>query len=60
MTVLQENVTLITEINELRKELRMVRTQAKEFKAQLAVSKKSNKSRPNSEEAVKKQPAHEN
>ncbi|XP_053172243.1 cilia- and flagella-associated protein 57 [Scomber japonicus] len=58
--LMKENVTLITEINELRKELRMVRTQAKEFKAQLAVSKKSNKSRPNSEEAAKKQPAHEN
>eukprot|EP00064_Thunnus_orientalis_P003706 superscaffoldBa00000314_g3717 len=57
--IMKENVTLITEINELRKELRLARTQVKEYKAQLAIFKKSNKSRPNSEEGPKKEPTHE-
>ncbi|KAM7402726.1 hypothetical protein PAMP_017940 [Pampus punctatissimus] len=57
--IMKENVTLITEINELRKELRLARTQVKEYKAQLTIFKKSNKSRPNSEEAAKKQLTHE-
>ncbi|XP_041837670.1 cilia- and flagella-associated protein 57 isoform X2 [Melanotaenia boesemani] len=41
--LMKENVTLIAEINELRKELRAAKTQTKDFKAQLAVFKKSNK-----------------
>lgn len=49
-------MALITEINELRKELRLVRTQLKDYKAQLATFKKS---RPNSEEGPKKEPKHE-
>uniref|UniRef100_A0A673AT46 Cilia and flagella associated protein 57 n=1 Tax=Sphaeramia orbicularis TaxID=375764 RepID=A0A673AT46_9TELE len=57
--IMKENVTLITEINELRKELRSVRSQAKEYKAQLIVSKKSRQSRPSSEEGPKKEPSHE-
>lgn len=52
-------MTLITEINELRKELRLVRTQVKEYKVQLAALKKSNKSRPSSEEGPKKEPKQE-
>ncbi|XP_029362497.1 cilia- and flagella-associated protein 57-like isoform X1 [Echeneis naucrates] len=54
----KENVTLITEINELQKELRLVRTQLKEYKAQLAKYKQSNKSRPNSGEDPKNQTKH--
>lgn len=50
---------LITENNELRKELRSSRTQAKEYKAQLATCKKSSKSRPNSEDGPKKEPKYE-
>ncbi|XP_035517008.1 cilia- and flagella-associated protein 57 [Morone saxatilis] len=57
--IMKENVTLIAEINDLRKELRSLRTQVKEYKAQLATLKKSNKSRPNSEEGPKKEPKHE-
>ncbi|XP_039971838.1 cilia- and flagella-associated protein 57 isoform X1 [Xiphias gladius] len=57
--IMKENVALITEINELRKELRLVRTQAKDYKAQLATYKTSNRSRPNSEEGPKKEPKHE-
>lgn len=48
MSTLQENVTLITEINELRKELHSLRSQVKDYKAQLATHKRSNKPRPNS------------
>ncbi|CAG5984446.1 unnamed protein product [Menidia menidia] len=48
--IMKENMTLITEINGLRKELQSVRAQAKDYKAQLVVLKKSNKSRPGSEE----------
>ncbi|XP_029362498.1 cilia- and flagella-associated protein 57-like isoform X2 [Echeneis naucrates] len=56
--IMKENVTLITEINELQKELRLVRTQLKEYKAQLAKYKQSNKSRPNSGEDPKNQTKH--
>lgn len=56
---LQENVTLISEINELRKELLSERTRVKEYKAQLATIKKSNKSRPNSQDGARKEPNHE-
>ncbi|XP_072239030.1 cilia- and flagella-associated protein 57 [Leuresthes tenuis] len=57
--IMKENVTLITEINELRKELRLVRTQAKDYKAQLVILKKPNKSRPNSEEEAGEKPKPE-
>ncbi|XP_029007881.1 cilia- and flagella-associated protein 57 [Betta splendens] len=50
--IMKENVSLITEINDLRKELRLLRTQLKEYKAQLATVKKT---RPNSEEGPKKE-----
>ncbi|GLD61367.1 cilia- and flagella-associated protein 57 [Lates japonicus] len=53
--IMKENVTLITEINELRKELRLVKTQVKDYKAQLATGKKFNKSCPNLEERPKKE-----
>ncbi|KAF0035418.1 hypothetical protein F2P81_013176 [Scophthalmus maximus] len=52
--IMKENVTLITEINELRKELCLARTQVKDCKAQLATYKRSNQSRPNSEAGPKK------
>ncbi|XP_042364189.1 cilia- and flagella-associated protein 57 [Plectropomus leopardus] len=54
--IMKENMTLITEINQLRKELRLVRTQVKDFKAQLATFKKPSKSRPKSEP---QEPKHE-
>uniref|UniRef100_A0A3Q1ITP4 EML-like second beta-propeller domain-containing protein n=1 Tax=Anabas testudineus TaxID=64144 RepID=A0A3Q1ITP4_ANATE len=54
--IMKENVTLITEINELRKELRLARTHLKDYKAQLAAFKKS---RPTSEEVPKKEPKQE-
>ncbi|XP_049894725.1 cilia- and flagella-associated protein 57 isoform X1 [Epinephelus moara] len=54
--IMKENVTLITEINELRKELHLVKTQVKDYKAQLATFKKSNKSHPITE---KQEPKHE-
>ncbi|XP_076604319.1 cilia and flagella associated protein 57 [Chaetodon auriga] len=57
--IMKENVRLITEINDLRKEQRSLRTQIKQYKAQLATSKKSNKSRPNSEDGPKEEPKHE-
>ncbi|XP_034550436.1 cilia- and flagella-associated protein 57 isoform X2 [Notolabrus celidotus] len=57
--IMKENVTLITEINELRKELRLVRIQVKDYKSQLAKIKQSNKSRPNSEDGPKTEPKHE-
>ncbi|XP_027141761.1 cilia- and flagella-associated protein 57 isoform X2 [Larimichthys crocea] len=59
VNIMKENMTLITEINELRVELRSARTQAKEYKAQLATFKKSNKSRPNLEERSRQEPKHE-
>ncbi|XP_033977740.1 cilia- and flagella-associated protein 57 [Trematomus bernacchii] len=52
--IMKENVGLITEINELRKELLLQRTQVKDYKSQLSVLKKSKRSRPNSEEGTKK------
>ncbi|KAF3689343.1 Cilia- and flagella-associated protein 57 [Channa argus] len=51
--IMKENVTLITEINELRKELRSAKTQVKDYKTQMATMKKS---QPNSEEGLKKEP----
>ncbi|XP_023117095.2 cilia- and flagella-associated protein 57 [Amphiprion ocellaris] len=53
--MMKENVTLITEINELRKELYLLRTQVKDYKAQLTIVKKK-KSHPNSEEGPQKEP----
>ncbi|KAK1901361.1 Cilia- and flagella-associated protein 57 [Dissostichus eleginoides] len=52
--IMKENVGLITEINELRKELLLQRTQVKDYKSQLSVLKKSKRLRPNSEEGTKK------
>ncbi|KAM4604692.1 cilia- and flagella-associated protein 57 [Polymixia lowei] len=43
--LITENVTLIEEINELRKELRMARAQVHDYKIQAAVIKKPNKQR---------------
>uniref|UniRef100_A0AAQ5YVD9 EML-like second beta-propeller domain-containing protein n=1 Tax=Amphiprion ocellaris TaxID=80972 RepID=A0AAQ5YVD9_AMPOC len=43
--MMKENVTLITEINELRKELYLLRTQVKDYKAQLTIRKDPKKSR---------------
>ncbi|XP_036955576.1 cilia- and flagella-associated protein 57 isoform X1 [Acanthopagrus latus] len=57
--IMKENVTLISEINELRKELLSERTRVKEYKAQLAAIKKSNKSRPNSQDGARKEQNHE-
>ncbi|XP_054473374.1 cilia- and flagella-associated protein 57 [Anoplopoma fimbria] len=48
--VMKEKGALITEINELRKELYLARAQVKDYTAQLAVLKKSNKTRPKPEE----------
>lgn len=59
VSTLQENVTLITEINELRKELHSLRSQVKEYKAQLAMLKKSNRPRPNSVDGPRKELKHE-
>ncbi|KAK5913161.1 hypothetical protein CesoFtcFv8_002970 [Champsocephalus esox] len=52
--IMKENVGLITEINELRKELLLQRTQVKDYKSQLSVLKKSKRARPHSEEGTKK------
>ncbi|XP_034441489.1 cilia- and flagella-associated protein 57 [Hippoglossus hippoglossus] len=57
--IMKENVSLITEINELRKELCLVRTQVKDYKAQLTSYKRSHQLRPNSGEGPKKEPKHE-
>ncbi|CAJ1051853.1 cilia- and flagella-associated protein 57 isoform X1 [Xyrichtys novacula] len=51
--IMKENVTLVTEINELRQELRRVRIQLKDCKAELTMIKRSNKSRPNSVDGPK-------
>lgn len=45
-TALQENVSLITEINELRKELDAERSLAKHYRSQVSVLKKTSKPRP--------------
>ncbi|KAL3977716.1 pleckstrin-like domain containing family A member 3 [Sarotherodon galilaeus] len=54
--IMKENMTLIAEINELRKELHLARTQAKDVKAQLALLKKPKKSQPILEEAAYQDP----
>lgn len=59
VSALQENVTLIAEINELRKELHSLRSQVKDYKAQLATLKRSTKARPNSVDGPKKEAKHE-
>ncbi|KAK2862634.1 hypothetical protein Q5P01_002167 [Channa striata] len=53
--IMKENMTLVTEINELRKELRSAKTQVKDYKTQMATMKKSNAT---SEEGLKKEPKH--
>uniref|UniRef100_A0A3Q4HXN8 Cilia and flagella associated protein 57 n=1 Tax=Neolamprologus brichardi TaxID=32507 RepID=A0A3Q4HXN8_NEOBR len=50
--IMKENMTLIAEINELRKELHLARTQAKDVRAQVALLKKPKKSQPILEEAL--------
>ncbi|XP_033939843.1 cilia- and flagella-associated protein 57 isoform X1 [Pseudochaenichthys georgianus] len=52
--IMKENVGLITEINELRKELLLQRTQVKDYKSQLSVLKKSKRARPHSEQGTEK------
>ncbi|XP_030585789.1 cilia- and flagella-associated protein 57 [Archocentrus centrarchus] len=54
--IMKENVTLIAELNELRKELHLARTQAKDYKAHLAHLKKPKKSKPGSEVAAYQEP----
>uniref|UniRef100_A0A3P8R8K1 EML-like second beta-propeller domain-containing protein n=1 Tax=Astatotilapia calliptera TaxID=8154 RepID=A0A3P8R8K1_ASTCA len=54
--IMKENMTLIAEINELRKELHLARTQAKDVRAQLALLKKPKKSQPILEEAAYQEP----
>ncbi|XP_068598729.1 cilia- and flagella-associated protein 57 [Brachionichthys hirsutus] len=57
--ITKENVTLITEINELRKELSLTKTRVKEHEAQLAaVTRKTNKTRVKSEEGPKQEERH--
>ncbi|KAM4581818.1 cilia- and flagella-associated protein 57 [Fundulus diaphanus] len=58
LKIMKENVTLITEINELRKELHSVRTKAKEDRVQLGLLKKS-RSCPSSKEGPKEEPPHQ-
>lgn len=55
-STLQENVTLITEINELRKELQSLRSQLKEYKMQLATLRRSIKLCPTSVDGAAKKP----
>ncbi|XP_060897415.1 cilia- and flagella-associated protein 57 [Labrus mixtus] len=57
--MMKENVTLIAEINELRKELWLMRTQVIDYKAQLAFFKRTNKRHPNTVEGPKMAPTHE-
>ncbi|KAG7229689.1 hypothetical protein INR49_012736, partial [Caranx melampygus] len=57
--IMKDNSTLITEINELRKELHSVRNQVKDYKAQLAMYQKTKKARPHSKEGTEKEPQHE-
>lgn len=49
-------MTLIAEINELRKELDLERTKAKDYSAQLALSKKPRKLKPSLEGAAYQEP----
>ncbi|XP_068171387.1 cilia- and flagella-associated protein 57 [Antennarius striatus] len=56
--IMKENVTLITEINDLRKELNVTKTQVKEHKAQLAAMKTTNKTRVKPEEGAKQEELH--
>ncbi|KAM4741198.1 cilia- and flagella-associated protein 57 [Anableps anableps] len=51
--IMKENVSLITEINELRKELHSVRTTAKDYKVQLDFLKSCSKGGP------KEEPSHD-
>lgn len=46
MSAPQENVSLITEINELRKELDMEKSLVKHYRSQVSVLKKTSKPRP--------------
>ncbi|KAF7643851.1 hypothetical protein LDENG_00232050 [Lucifuga dentata] len=57
--IMKENMTLVTEINQLRTELRLLRSQAKvtnNHKPQLLRNKRLNGSRPRSEEVPKREP----
>ncbi|XP_069559333.1 cilia- and flagella-associated protein 57 [Brachyistius frenatus] len=59
--IMKDNVTLIAELNELRKELGSERTRVKDYTAQLALLKKSGRSRCAAEEGLGegKEPRHE-
>ncbi|KAM9364883.1 cilia- and flagella-associated protein 57 [Pholidichthys leucotaenia] len=57
--IMKDNVSLITEINELRKELHLAKTEVKDYKAQLAVIKRSKKTRPSSEGRANREPKQE-
>ncbi|CAM9343742.1 unnamed protein product [Lampetra planeri] len=55
--LMKENGTQMTEINGLRRELHQVRSQVKDYKAQLATVKKSSKCLPYSEEGHRPEPS---
>lgn len=48
LSSLQDNVSLIAEINELRKELQIQKSQVKDYRSQVSVLKKSNRVRSDS------------